>query len=447
LPVNTRRMERWSRYDKRSDSVADPITGLESGTMFLRSDNLWLAGLCGARMGAAMMFMAYPAVLPIVVREWGLSGTAAGSISSGFQISTAISLAVVSVLIDRVGARTVFLWASFASAAVSLFLPILVDGYYSALMLFSLVAIALAGTYTPGLVLLAERFPVARRGWAIGWFLAAASSGYALALVLAGLVIAIVGWRGALFTLALGPVTCAALAIAVLRGTPRKPATSVARLSLWDILIRNRAARLMIAGYTFHAWELLGMWAWTPAFLTVILSTHGLDLSRSAAIGANLTALFHVMGIIAASAGGWLSDRWGRTAIIIGMMVLSTACSFTFGWLLTAPLTLVVVVGLVYGFSALGDSPVYSAGITEVVEPSHLGSVLAVRSLLGFGAGAVAPLAFGAVLDFTASGPGPASGIWGWAYSVLGIGGLLGVCSMFWLRALPEGRQLAGGKG
>jgi hypothetical protein len=73
-------MERWSRYDKRSDSVADPITGLESGTMFLRSDNLWLAGLCGARMGAAMMFMAYPAILPIVVREWGLSGTAAGAL-------------------------------------------------------------------------------------------------------------------------------------------------------------------------------------------------------------------------------------------------------------------------------------------------------------------------------------------------------------------------------
>ncbi|MFQ5801762.1 MAG: nitrate/nitrite transporter [Candidatus Methylomirabilales bacterium] len=415
--------------------------------MFLRSDNLWLAGLCGARMGAAMMFMAYPAVLPIVVREWGLSGTAAGSISSAFQICTAIALAVVSALIDRVGARTVFLWASFASAAVSLFLPFLVNGYFSALMLFSLVAIALAGTYTPGLVLLAERFPVARRGWAIGWFLAAASSGYALALVLAGLMIAIVGWRGALLTIALGPVTCAALAIPVLRGTPRRPATSVARWNLWSMLIRNRAAQLMVAGYTFHAWELLGMWAWTPAFLTVVLGTHGFDLSRSAGIGANLTGLFHVMGIIAASAGGWLSDRWGRTAIIIGMMVLSTACSFTFGWLLAAPLTLVVVVGLIYGFSALGDSPVYSAGITEVVEPAVLGSVLAVRSLLGFGAGAVAPLAFGAVLDYTASGLDPASGIWGWAYSVLGIGGLLGICSMFWLRSLPEGRQLAGGKG
>ena len=49
------------------------------------------------------------------------------------------------------------------------------------------------------------------------------------------------------------------------------------------------------------------------------------------------------------------------------MMTVSTACSFTFGWLLTAPVHLVVLVGLLYGFSALGDSPVYSAGITEAV--------------------------------------------------------------------------------
>jgi MFS family permease len=397
-------------------------------------------------MGAAMMFMAYPAVLPIVQREWELSGAAAGSISSAFQVSSAIALAVVSAMIDRVGARTLFLWSSVASAIASLCLPILAEGYVSALTLFSLLAIALAGTYTPGLVLIAERFPIGRRGWAIGWFLAAASSGYAVALLLGGWVITIVGWRGALFTLAVGPIACAAFAIPVVRGIPGRAVTSVGRDGLWGSLMRNRAAQLMVAGYTFHAWELLGMWAWTPAFLTVVLGTHGLDLSRSAGIGANLTGVFHIMGFVAASTGGWLSDRWGRTTIIIGMMAVSTACSFTFGWLLTAPLAAVVAVGLVYGFSALGDSPVYSAGITEVVQPSRLGSVLAVRSLLGFGAGAVSPLVFGAVLDVTAGGPDPVSGVWGWAYSVLGVGGLLGVCTMLWLRALPEGRHLAGGR-
>lgn len=412
----------------------------------LRADTLWLAGLCAARVGASVMYMAYPAILPVVQLEWGLSGTAAGSISSAFQLGVAVSLTVVSVLADRVGASAVFRWSSFASAAVSLLLPFLAQGYVSALLLFTALAVSLAGTYTPGLILIADRFPAARRGWAIGWFLASSSVGYALALAVAGLMVTLAGWRPALVILALGPLTCAILAIPILRGTTQQLSRAPARWSFGDDLLRNRAAQLMIAGYTFHSWELLGMWAWTPAFLAAALSTHGLEVSRSAGIGANLTALFHVMGIVASSVGGWLSDRWGRTLVIIGMMAVSTACSFTFGWLLTAPLALVVLVGLLYGFSALGDSPVYSTGITEVVDSAHLGSVLAVRSLLGFGAGALAALAFGAVLDLTGGRATPAGGIWGWAFALLGIGGFLGICSMVWLRALPESRRLAGGK-
>ena len=183
-------------------------------------DTLWLAGLCGARASAAMMFMAYPAILPIVQREWQLSGTAAGSISSAFQLVGAVSLAILSALIDRVGARPILLWSSVASAAVSLSLPFFIDGYVSALILFSVLAAALAGTYTPGLVLLAGRFIPERRGWAIGWFLGSSSLGYAVALGLAGLMMVIVGWRAALFALALGPVVGAALTAAVLRGGP-----------------------------------------------------------------------------------------------------------------------------------------------------------------------------------------------------------------------------------
>src|SRR3989304_88574 len=134
-------------------------------------DTLWLAGLCGARASAAMMFMAYPAILPIVQREWQLSGTAAGSISSAFQLVGAVSLAILSALIDRVGARPILLWSSVASAAVSLSLPFFIDGYVSALILFSVLAAALAGAYTPGLLLLAGRFIPERRGGGIGWVL------------------------------------------------------------------------------------------------------------------------------------------------------------------------------------------------------------------------------------------------------------------------------------
>src|SRR3990172_206763 len=123
----------------------------------------------------------------------------------------AFSLPILSALIDRVGARPILLWSSVASAAVSLSLPFFIDGYVSALILFSFLAAALAGTYTPGPVLFAGRFIPEGRGWAIGWFLGSSSLGYAVALGLAGLMMVIVGWRAALFALALGPGVGAAL--------------------------------------------------------------------------------------------------------------------------------------------------------------------------------------------------------------------------------------------
>lgn len=410
-------------------------------------DTHWLLLLCAARVGASVMYMAYPTILSVVQREWSLSAVAAGSISSAFQLGTAVSLVVLSLLADRLGARTVFAWSGAAAALFSLLLPLFARDYLSALFLFVVVAVSLSGTYTPGLMLISARFPAGRRGWAIGWFLAAGSLGYALALLVGGVVVTLAGWRAALLAMAAGPVLCALLAAWVLRGTTGGPGAAPGGFGLGRELSGNRAARLMITGYTFHSWELLGMWAWSPAFMAAVLGAQGLEIGRSAGIGANFTALFHVMGMAASGLGGWLSDRWGRTGVIILMMAVSTACSFTFGWLLTAPLALVVLVGLLYGFSALGDSPVYSTGITEVVKPGHLGGVLAVRSLLGFGAGAVAPLVFGLVLDITGGGsPSAGRSAWGWAFGVLGIGGFLGLLSMVRLRALPESRKLAGGK-
>jgi MFS family permease len=393
------------------------------------------------------MAMAYPAVLAVVQREWGLSSTAAGSISSAYQLGTALALVVVSALADHVDPRLIFIVSAGLTAGVSLLIPALAYGHLSALVLFGAVAVAVAGIYTPGIMLLAERFEPVRRGRAMGWFLAASSLGYVLALVVGGAVVARLGWRAALFVLALGPVLCFALSLVLFHGAraPRPRAPAPARRMFDTDLSGNRPAQRMFWGYVFHSWELLGMWAWTPAFVAAALAVHGATLERAAGLGASLSAIFHVMGIFASATGGALSDRWGRTAVIAGMMLVSSACSFAFGWMLAAPLLLIVVVGSVYGFSALGDSPVYSTGITETVKPERLGSALAVRSLLGFGAGAVAPIVFGRVLDLYGGRSAGAAG-WGWAFSVLGAGGVLGLGCMLWLRRLPGARRLAGGK-
>ena len=101
-------------------------------------------------------------------------------------------------------------------------------------------------------------------------------------------------------------------------------------------------------------------------------------------------------------------------------------CSFTFGWTLGLPLFVIIGIGALYALSSLGDSPVLSAALTEVMEPSYLGSALGLRSLLGYCSAALAPLAFGAVLDWSnpfVNGE-RAYLIWGWAFSMLGVAGI-----------------------
>jgi MFS family permease len=407
------------------------------------SDATWLTGLCLSRLLFSLVFTSYAAVLPVLQQEWQMSAGAAGAVASAFQIGYACSLVGFNLLSDRIGARPAFLWSSLAGAPASLAFALFADGPLSAALLYGLAALSMGGNYTPGLILIAERFPTATRGRATGFFLAATSVGYAGSLFITGAVLARFGWRAALVAASLGPVLGAVAALWTVWDTPTRLHPRRAGQGFVAEFLRNPAALLLTAAYTFHSWELLGMWAWTPAFLAASLMLQGQDLARATGGGARLTALFHLTGFLASSTTGHLSDRFGRTTVIIAMLAVSTVCSLAFGWLVAAPFWLLLLVGLVYGFSAVGDSPVLSVALTEAVAPPVLGSALAVRSLVGFGAGAAAQWAFGAVLD--ATNPGPPYAQWGWAYGLLGLGGAAGLVSAIWLRLRPESRRLAGG--
>ena len=98
------------------------------------------------------------------------------------------------------------------------------------------------------------------------------------------------------------------------------------------------------------------------------------------------------------------------------------------GWNLALAPTLLLLWAAVYGFAAIGDSSVLSSAMTDAVPAERLGRVLGARSVLGIGAGAVAPVTFGMILDAV---PGPAG--WGYAYLSLGAGGLIALVCAFGL--------------
>jgi len=408
----------------------------------------WLMWFCLARALFAMSTVTYAASLPLLKQDWHMSGEAAGLISSAYYFGFLISLFAVGFMSDRYGAKRTYLGTSLVAALSALAFAFFAHDFLSAFVLFGLTGLFSGGSYTPGMHILAEHFPSVARGRAIGFYIAASSAGYAISLALSSWMLAVSGWRTAFIVTCSGPALGMVLGAWVLRHVPNvipPPSPHRGEASMLQAVVTNKPGMLMILAYTFHSWEVLGLWAWTAFYLSYVFSG-GTATVAGASIGAAVTALAYVISMTGSISGGMLSDRWGRTAVIGLMSTLSVICSFTIGWLVTAPFLLVVALVFAYQFTAIADSPVLSTAQTELVVPRYLGASLSLRSVLGFGAGSVSPWVFGLLLDW---GRGTAGGSttlgFGLAFSALGLGGLLCPVFIWWLRRLPEARRMAGG--
>jgi MFS family permease len=413
------------------------------------SPNTFLLGVCSTRIFLYLSLQNYTALIPLLQQEWQMSNAAAGSIVSAYQTGFLISMVSLAALSDWVSAKKVFLYSSIAFAVSSLLFALFARSYLSAFLLRGLMGLCLGGTYTPVLKLISETFSSTSRGRAMGLFIGAGSLGHAGSLAATGWIAARYGWQTTFLLTSLGPILGAVIPLVILRGmTERKPEPR-GRLLKKEVLT-NRPALLMITGYSAHTWELEAQRAWTPAFLVACYLALGSTRDSAIQAGAALSSVMYIMGFVSTLVAGTWSDRWGRTAVIMAMMAISISGSFSFGWLIGSPMAGVMIVGLAYGFAVIAESPVYSSGLSELVSPNFLGTALALRSLIGFGIGAVAPTAFGLVLDLTNSGETQkAFGYlpqWGWAFSMLGLVALIGPWAMWKLRSMPESLKMAGGK-
>ena len=399
--------------------------------IFIPGSAAWLAALCSSRVLSATWFVAYSAVLPLVREDWGLSARDAGMIQGAFHLGYLASLFIVGFIADHYGAKRTFLVTGVAGFLSPIAFVLLVDDFWSALWLHALTGLTQGGYYTPVLAMVNEHVEPRRRGRAMGLMIAASSAGYALALGVAGLALAFAGWRVALAAVAAMPVVSWLIALAATRGTPNvvhpRPEGHTVFAAIPAVL-RNRKGMLSVWGYTFHSWELLGLWAWLPAFLTAALILNGSSPQNALLF----TALTYVANIAGSIVGGTMADRWGRTQTILLWSSVSLVLSFSIGWMITLPVALLVALACLYNFSAIADSSVHSTVIAESVPPHILGAAYAVRSVVGFGMGVISPVVFGWALDHFSGEPYA----WGVAWMTLGVGGLLGPLATWKLRRL-----------
>lgn len=96
-----------------------------------------------------------------------------------------------------------------------------------------------------------------------------------------------------------------------------------------------------------------------------------------------------------------------------------------------------MLMGVIYGFAIVGDSPVFSFAVTELAPPANIGAALGLQSVIGFGITIVSTALFGLVVDHLG---------WEAAFITLGLGAALGPVAMLRLRRMDAATRLAGGR-
>jgi sugar phosphate permease len=156
--------------------------------------------------------------------------------------------------------------------------------------------------------LLADSFPIEKRGRVLAVFFAAIPIGSAAGYVLGGLADQHFGWRAA-FWIAGAPGLLLALLVLVVKDPPRglhdAAVEAVAPKQWTDAyrdLFRNRSFILAALGYGAYTFALGGLGFWMPAFLERV---RGMPRSEATVTFGGIAL---VTGFVGTFAGGWLGD-------------------------------------------------------------------------------------------------------------------------------------------
>jgi MFS family permease len=410
-------------------------------------DRSWLAGfaaLCLGQFLGHQTALTFSALIPILRDEWHLSASQAGLILGAFQCGQLGAYVAVGFLLDRLRSKPIMRASAALVGLADLLFALGARGPTSAFFLRFLTGTLLGGLYLPALKHIADTTPPLRRGLTTGIYIGVVVAAYAFPLLYIGILAPRIGWRATMAAVGVLELL-GAVVMARVPDAPRPAAPERAGFAryLRDVL-GNRPAFRVILAYTAHNWELFGMWSWVGPFMVTVLSARGSSRPEALAWGGALAAvIIGVGGGIGAVAGGRLSDRLGRARAASLMLKVSLLCSLTFGWTLHAPLAVSVAVGMLYGTAALADSPSYSAALMEVVPPHSLGGAFSVQMLFGWTATAVAPVAFGVMLDFMKAAQLGTAAPWAAAFGILALGPAVGI---FALRP-PRGAVRAGARG
>jgi MFS family permease len=392
---------------------------------------LWL--LTATLVLSMSPWLSASAVIPQLRVQWDVTDTAAAWLTIAVQIGFVCGALVSAALnlSDIVSPRHVILGGSVGAAMANALLGV-AGGTALGIPLRFATGFFLAGVYPPAFKLISTWFRKGR-GAAVGILGGGIVAGNAMPHLLNGL--GGLDWRVVIYATSALTLTGGLIAEFAVKEGPYPFPKAIFDPRQAGRVFANRGVRLASFGYFGHMWELFAMYAWFLVFFSDQLAAKGTQIGSVAAYA---TFAVIAIGSVGCWLGGILGDRWGRTRTTAAMLAVSGSCSLLIGLLFGSPTWLVLLIGLIWGFAVVGDSPQFSTMVTELADQAYVGTALTLQLGVGF----TVTVATIWLIPFLENIVG-----WRWAFAVLALGPILGVIAMLRLKSLPEASRIAGGRG
>jgi MFS family permease len=399
------------------------------------NNNRWraLAMLSATLVLSMSTWFSASAVLPHLREMWELSASTAAWLTIAVQIGFVCGALVSSVLnlSDIIAPRHVIFIGSTGAALANVLLST-ADGAAAGLLLRFATGFFLAGVYPPAFKLMSTWFRKGR-GLALGILAGALVLGNGMPHLFNGF--GGLDWRIVIYSTSILTFAGGLISEFATKQGPYPFPTATFNPRQAGRVFANRGVRLAAFGYIGHMWELFALYAWFAVFFS--------DAMISRGVPAGSAASYATFGVFAAGSlgcwvGGILADRWGRTTTTILMLAVSASCAVFIGFLVGASPWLLLLVSLVWGFTAVADSAQFSTMVTELADQSYVGTALTLQLAAGFSV-TVVTIWLIPLLEISVG--------WRWAFALLAPGPVLSLLAMLRLKSLPEAAHIAGGRG
>ncbi|HEX5474106.1 MAG TPA: MFS transporter [Vicinamibacterales bacterium] len=347
----------------------------------------------------SMDVMLYSMVLAYLMADLGMSKETAGLLGSITLLASAAGGVAFGILADRWG------------RARSLTASIVIYSVFTAACGFSrtvtelavfrvLLGLGMGGEWASGAALVAETWPAAHRGKALGLVQSAWAVGYALAAVIAAVVLPRWGWRAVFFV----GVFPAIVTIWIQRSVEepeiwkqsrRRETSTVSGLRMAFSGPLGRAAvalTLMNAGTMFAWW---GFNLWIPAYLSLPVAEGGIGLT---AVQMSFFVIVMQVGMwLGYVTYGFISDVIGRKKTYVIYLVLAAGLLPLYAVVHTR--LLLLLLGPVVAFFGTGYFSGFGVVTAELFPTSIRATAQGLTYNVGRIASAVAPFTVGSLAD------------------------------------------------